>query len=37
VPVVKVAEPPEVVPPLIEQKVPVLVAPVETVVDAPAA
>jgi hypothetical protein len=29
--------PPEVVPPLIEQAVPVLVAPVETVVDAPAA
>jgi len=29
--------PPEVVPPLIEQKVPVLVAPVETVTDAPAA
>jgi hypothetical protein len=29
--------PPEVVPPLIEQAVPVLVAPVETVTDAPAA
>ena len=29
--------PPEVVPPLIEQAAPVLVAPVETVVDAPAA
>jgi len=29
--------PPEVVPPLIEQAVPVLVAPIETVVDAPAA
>jgi len=29
--------PPEIVPPLLEQKVPVLVAPVETVTDAPAA
>jgi len=29
--------PPEIVPPLIEQAVPVLVAPIETVVDAPAA
>jgi hypothetical protein len=29
--------PPEVVPPLIEQAVPVLVAPIETVTDAPAA
>jgi hypothetical protein len=32
-----VAQPPEVVPPLIDQAVPVLVAPIETVVDAPAA
>ena len=32
-----VVPPPEVVPPLIEQAAPVLVAPVETVVDAPAA
>jgi hypothetical protein len=29
--------PPEIVPPLIEQAVPVLVAPIETVTDAPAA
>jgi hypothetical protein len=29
--------PPEIVPPLIEQAVPVLVAPVETVIDAPSA
>jgi len=36
-PLPPVVPPPEVVPPLIEQAVPVLVAPIETVVDAPAA